>query len=88
MKNLNNYIVITDIEALGFIFDEYTSKQYSITTPNGDKYSIDFDCLDRTDVIYDGIGIVVYDDMCNICFKGYIRNKSEFILLLKQLNIV
>ena len=82
------YLDVDDIKSCGFTFDEGTSKQYSIINKDNDKYSIYFDCLDRTDIIRDGIGIIIYNDISEELFRGYIKNKSEFKLLIKQLNII
>lgn len=85
---LVKYLDEIDLLSLGFIFDEYTSKQYSIINKDGDTYSIDFDCLERTNSIRDGIGIIIYNDIIEQLFIGYIKNKSELKLLLSQLNIL
>lgn len=82
------YLDCDDIKTCGFTFDDGTSKQYSIINKDNDEYSIYFDCLNRTDIIRDGIGIIIYNDISEELFRGYIKNKSEFTLLLKQLNIL
>lgn len=82
------YLDEIDILSLGFIFDEGTSKQYSIINKDGETYSIDLNCLERTNSIRDGIGIIIYNDIIEQLFIGYIKNKSELKLLLSQLNIL
>ena len=71
------YLDGQDLEDLGFT-------TYDDSTYDRGQYQIDFDRLQRKEG--QGVGIVIYNDVPEIVFSGYIKNKSELKRLLEQLD--
>lgn len=76
------YLDLDDIKEAGWKQREWEPNQFTI---NNDDYELNFDTLvDNPEL---GIGITIYDIMPSMIFNGYIKNKSELIKIMKQLDI-
>jgi hypothetical protein len=91
------YLDKEDIESLGFVKTKYTSEyrcfQLLFDDRDDEFYELEFYCEDYNNEIWiekftqSGIDNNGVDYNSSYIFKGKIKNKSELIKLLKQLNI-